>query len=216
MIETPSLRSVRQRSFLSLRLCRRPGGHFLKAGLRTHARCDPIGRFPFDRPKRGCKNLDQPARSHCVRGAVWDAAPRKARERVSTRKRANRDAVPVFSCPTSSRVDETLALSSMWPIALATTNGRPPAACRPPVVGWGSLCGKTSSLCGRLDESTLLIPLFSAATLSGGSLLTGQKGTEKAAPTGTSSLRSRRRLRRRTAKGPEEESGENGRRAGRR
>jgi hypothetical protein len=32
MIETPSRWSVRQRSFLALRLRRRPGDHFLKAG----------------------------------------------------------------------------------------------------------------------------------------------------------------------------------------
>jgi hypothetical protein len=39
-------------------------------------------------------------------------------------------------------------------------------------------------------------------TLSGVHFLTGQKGTKKAAPTGTSSLRLRRRTGRRTAKGP--------------
>jgi hypothetical protein len=45
-------------------------------------------------------------------------------------------------------------------------------------------------------------------TLSGVPFLTGQRGMEKAALTGTSSLRSRRRAGRRTAKGPGKRSAE--------
>jgi hypothetical protein len=157
--------------------------------------------------QKGRKKLHQPARAHCVCVAGRDArlcgaepseTPHRERpgKKISRRSRGAKRTKGTryqFFGPTSSRVDETLALSSMWPIALATVNGRSAAACRPPVVGRGSLCRKTSSLCGRLDESTLLIPLFSAATLSGVHFLTGQKGTKKAAPTGTSSLRLRRR-----------------------
>jgi hypothetical protein len=142
----------------------------------------------LDRAKRGCKNLDQPARSHYVRVAGLDALRLTAQPRVGPTNRlpdshrgarGHTLAVPLcvagpsetphrerpgkkisrrsrgakrtkgtryrFFGPTSSRVDETPVLSSMWPIALATANGWSAAACRPPVVGWGSLRRKNSS-----------------------------------------------------------------------
>jgi hypothetical protein len=43
-----------------------------------------------------------------------------------------------------SRVAGASALSSMWPIALATAAGRSSAGSRPPALGRGSLCRKAS------------------------------------------------------------------------
>jgi hypothetical protein len=40
----------------------------------------------------------------------------------------------------TSSLAKAPALSSMWPIALATTGGRSPEALRPPALGWRSLC----------------------------------------------------------------------------
>jgi hypothetical protein len=143
---------------------------------------------------------------------------------------------------TQSRVDGTPALLSMWPIALATADGRSATAWRPPALVRGSLCREASSPF-HVVRQTYSYELLSSYSHSAGRtrrgvpFLTGQKGdgksrravratadgsaprrgreSELARTSAMASLRHRfakspsagqSRPRRRTAKGPEEES----------
>ncbi len=88
---------------------------------------------------------------------------------------------------TQSRVDGAPALLSMWPIALATADGRSATAWRPPALVRGSLCREASSPF-HVVRQTYSYELLSSYSHSAGRtrrgvpFLTGQKEDRKSRP----------------------------------